>query len=59
MKNEIAQKNNLSTLKTELRMENVQHIRGGSPDAGGDRGGTPPRIGMIIEDTARKPKRNR
>ncbi len=52
MKNEIAQKNNLSTLKTELRMENVQHIRGGSPDAGGDRGGTPPRIGMIIEDTA-------
>jgi hypothetical protein len=51
MRDEIVQKSSLKTLKSELGAINVQYIKGGEGNDG-DRGGVPPKIGMIIEDTS-------
>lgn len=56
MRNEIVQKNSLAALKNELGATNVQHIKGGEGN-GGDRGGVPPKIGMVIDDIQGRNKR--
>lgn len=56
MRKEIVEKNSLAALKNELDVTNVQHIKGGEGN-GGDRGGVPPKIGMVIDEIQGRNKR--